>query len=88
MNARNTKNFISLRRSKRMNNYRKEKGNEAISSSATASSSLVDIKKIKNNKHSRILNTLHKKEKKLNVDKILRYEEKMKYRNRKAFNWE
>ena len=52
------------------------------------SSNLVDIKKINNTPRNRIMNALRKKEKKTNVDAILRYDAKMKYRNKKAFLWE
>jgi len=33
------------------------------------------------------MNTLRKKEKKGNIDAVLKYDAKMKYRNRKAFSW-
>jgi len=51
-------------------------------------SNIIDIKKINNTPKNRIMNALRKKEKKTNVDAILRYDAKMKYRNKKAFLWE
>ncbi|ORX48428.1 hypothetical protein BCR36DRAFT_354771 [Piromyces finnis] len=52
------------------------------------SSNLVDIKSINSTPKNRIMNTLRKKEKNTNVDAILKYDAKMKYRNKKAFLWE
>ncbi|OUM68414.1 hypothetical protein PIROE2DRAFT_3859, partial [Piromyces sp. E2] len=51
-------------------------------------SGLVDIKKINSTPKNRIMNALRKKEKNTNVDAILKYDAKMKYRNKKAFLWE
>jgi len=49
---------------------------------------LVDVKKINSTPKNRIMNALRKKEKNTNVDAILKYDAKMKYRNKKAFLWE
>jgi len=74
----NNETFYAKRR--RLNNENKQ--------AKAKESHLIDIKKINNTPKNRIINTLRKKEKKSNVDAILKYDAQMKYRNKKAFLWE
>jgi hypothetical protein len=79
----NDKKILNINNNEQCNS-KKRRINEKNSSD---SSHLIDIKKINNTPKNRIMNTLRKKEKKGNIDAVLKYDAKMKYRNRKAFSW-